>query len=105
LSGLNTVEVCHCHDEVYLARYEAPAHKFRLFFPNMKFPLFLKGPVIIVSGYIVFGPVWTFSVIAVGMILPMTLLYFLRNRFIRVINENTKEESRETVPMTGYDPE
>jgi uncharacterized membrane protein YdjX (TVP38/TMEM64 family) len=61
--------------------------------------------VIIVSGYIVFGPVWTFCVIAAGLILPMALLYILRNRFIRVINENTKEESKETVPMTGFDPE
>jgi hypothetical protein len=65
-----------------------------------------SGPVIIISGYINFGTVWTFSVVTVGMILPMILLFCLRNRFVLVLSKlKENENAKETLPMTEIDSE
>lgn len=42
----------------------------------------IVGPIIVVSSYNAFGTAWTFGAISIFMILPMILLYVLRNRLI-----------------------
>lgn len=63
----------------------------------------MPGPVVIISGYINFGPVWTFSVVTAGMLLPMILLFILRDRYIKATDNKAEENLNEAMPMTGID--
>ncbi|CRK92704.1 CLUMA_CG006231, isoform A [Clunio marinus] len=56
------------------------------------------GPVIIVGGYTKFGTIWTFSVTTIVMIIPIVLLYMLRNRVVG--NGSQKIENPNNINMT-----
>jgi hypothetical protein len=42
----------------------------------------IVGPVVVVTSYTKFGTGWTFGAISIFMIVPMVLLYSLRNRLL-----------------------